>query len=128
MELISFWKFSNFNVEFKNAQQHSGHFFCFWDTCIWIGCVKLFLLGTKYLSSAVNVWINSLKILDISKRDVLQLNYHHSDQKISLRRCRWDWNSVSAHLACSRSRGPLKRGFLDIYLTTSLRVRKFGNT
>ena len=42
---------------------------CFWDNCIWIDCVKLFLLKREYLLSALNVLKNSLKILNICKRD-----------------------------------------------------------
>ena len=41
---------------------------------------KLSLLRREYLLSAVNVLINSLKILQRTKRDFFQLNYLHSDQ------------------------------------------------
>ena len=54
--------------------------FFFWDNCIQIGYVKLSLLSREYLSSAINVLKNSLKILHITKRDLFQLNYLHSDQ------------------------------------------------
>ena len=37
-------------------------------------------------------------------------------------------NSVSAHLPFYLSKSPLKWDFLDIYLTTLFRVRKFKNT
>ena len=56
--------------------------FCFWETCIWIGCVKLSLLRTEYLSSALNMLTNRLKVLNMSKKDFFQLNYLLSDQKI----------------------------------------------
>ena len=36
--------------------------------------------------------------------------------------------SVLAHLPCCLSRDPLKRDFLDIFLTTSFDIRNFGNT
>ena len=36
-------------------------------------------------------------------------------------------NSVSARLLCFLSKGPLKQDFMDIYLTTFFRVRKFKN-
>ena len=36
--------------------------------------------------------------------------------------------SVSARLPCCLSRGPLKREFLDIYLSKSFGVGNFGNT
>ena len=41
-----------------------------------------FLLKKEYLSSAVNVLTNSLKILHSTRRDIFQLNYHKSDQQI----------------------------------------------
>ena len=41
--------------------------------------------------------------------------------------CRWDWRSVLARLLRCLWWGLLKRGFLGIYLTTSFRVRNFGN-
>ena len=41
---------------------------------------KLSLLRREYLLTAVNVLINSLKILQRTKRDFFQLNYLHSDQ------------------------------------------------
>ena len=36
-------------------------------------------MTTEYLSSALNVWKNSPKILHITKRDFIYLNYLHSD-------------------------------------------------
>ena len=41
---------------------------------------NLFVLRREYLSSAVNVLTNKLKILHITKRDSFQLNCLHSDQ------------------------------------------------
>ena len=46
----------------------------------WIACFKLSVLRGKYLSSAVNVWRNSPKILHITKRDFFQMNFLDSDQ------------------------------------------------
>ena len=54
----------------------------FWGNSIWIGWVKFSLLRREYLSSAVNVLTNSLKIFHRTNKDFLQLNYFHSDQKI----------------------------------------------
>ena len=42
--------------------------------------------------------------------------------------CHWDFISVSACFPCYLSKGPPKRDFLDIYLTTFSGVRKFKNT
>ena len=41
---------------------------------MWMGCVKLSLLGTEHLSTALVVLTNSLKLLHITKSDFLQLN------------------------------------------------------
>ena len=40
------WKSLKFNLDFKNGAINSEKRFCFWDNCIWIGIVKLFLLRT----------------------------------------------------------------------------------
>ena len=74
--------FSKFNVDLKNQHKNREKEFCFWDNMIWIGCLKLSLLRRKYLSLAVNVLANSLKILHSTDIDFFQLNYVHSDQKI----------------------------------------------
>ena len=54
--------------------------FCFWDNRIWIGGSKLSLLRREYLSSTVNAWTNSLKILHSTKIDFFQLSYAGSDK------------------------------------------------
>ena len=56
------------------------NFFCVLGNCICIGCVILSLLRREYLSSAVNLIPNSLKILHITKRDFFRLNCLHSDE------------------------------------------------
>ena len=77
-----FRKCSKFNVNFRNVEKNWEKFFCFWDNRIEIGCFKFSLLKIQYLSSAFNVWANSLKIFHSIKRDFLQLNYLRCDQKI----------------------------------------------
>ena len=52
----------------------------FLDNCILIACTKLSLLLQEYLSSAVNVLINNPRVLDVSKRDVFQLNVFQNDE------------------------------------------------
>ena len=47
---------------------------------MWMGCIKLSLLGREHLSTALIVLTNSLKPLDITKRDFLQLNCFPVDQ------------------------------------------------
>ena len=41
---------------------------------------------------------------------------------------RSDFNSILACLTCYLSKGPLKRDFLDIYLTTFFGARRFKTT
>ena len=54
----------------------------------------------------------------MSIRDFFQLNSLSSDQSIWQRWCDADFNSVWARLPYCLSKHPLKRDFLDIYLTT----------
>ena len=96
--------------------------------CISIGCGKFSLLGRKYVSLAVNVLTKSPKISNVIKRDIFQLNFGQSDETIFWKCCRADFSSVWDPLTCWLSKGVLKRGVLDIYLTTSLEVSNFGNT
>ena len=48
--------------------------FRFSDKSVWICCRKFCVLRQEYLSSAVNVLANSLKIYDQSKAVFFQLN------------------------------------------------------
>ena len=75
-----FSKTSKINVDIGNGEENSEKVFCFQDNSIWIGLINLSLLRREYLSSAVNVLRNSLKILHSTKIDFFQLNYVHSDQ------------------------------------------------
>ena len=52
----------------------------FCDNCVQIGCVKLSLLGTEYLSSAVNVLTTTYKALRLTKTEIFRLNYLPNDQ------------------------------------------------
>ena len=54
----------------KNAEK----VFRFWNKSVWIYCRKFGVLRQEYLSSAVNVLANSLKIYDKSKGVFFQLN------------------------------------------------------
>ena len=54
--------------------------FFFWGNSIWIGWVKLSVLRREYLSSAVNVLTNRLKILHSTNIGFFQLNYVKIDQ------------------------------------------------
>ena len=58
--------------------------FCFWDNCIWIGIVKLFLLRTGYFSSAVNVLTSLPKTWNIEKKKLFPTNLT----------CQWSMNMI----------------------------------
>ena len=92
--------------------------FFFWDNCIWIGFLKLSLLKTGYFSLEANVLPNSTKIWHVNKRDFLQFNWLGRDQWIWQKCCHAEFKSAWARLPCCLLKGPLKRFFLDIYLTT----------
>ena len=74
-----FWKCSNFNMDFENARKNWENDFRFQDNCVRSGCVKLSLLRTEYLSSAVNVLTNNYKVLRLTKTDFFRLNYLPND-------------------------------------------------
>ena len=109
---------SKFILDSKISAKSSEKSFCFWDNCIWIGIVKLFLLRTAYFSSAANVLTSTPKIFHVNKRDSSWLNWFGSDHWIWQRCCDADLNSSWTRLPCCLSKGPLKQDFLDIYLTT----------
>ena len=69
MRVVFFWKCPKFNTNSKNAQKDSEKIFGFWDKCIWIVCIHLFLLIREYLSSAVNVLRKGLKNFYVSNRN-----------------------------------------------------------
>ena len=77
MSVIFFLICSKFDLDFKNADKNREKVSCFWDNCIWIGCCKYCVLTTEYLSWAVNVLTNGLKVLDFSKSDFFKLSWLH---------------------------------------------------
>ena len=113
-----FSKCSKCNLNFKNAEKNIENFFCFLENCIWIGTVQFSLLRTGYFSSSANVLTSSTKILHVNKRDFFQIHRLGSDNWIRSRCCDADFNSAWVCLPCCLSKDPLKRDFLDIYLTT----------
>ena len=70
MTVIFFWKCSKFNTDPKNAKTNSEKIFGFWDKCIWIVSIHLFLLIREYLSSSVNVLRKGLNNFHVSKSEV----------------------------------------------------------
>ena len=65
---------------------------------------------------------SSPKILHVKNRDFFQFNWLGSNQSLWSRCCHTDLNGGSARLRCCFSKGPLKRDFLDIYMTIFLEV------
>ena len=47
---------------------------------MWMGCIKLSLLGREHLPTALLVLTNSLNLSYITKRDFLHLNFVPVDQ------------------------------------------------
>ena len=47
---------------------------------MWMGCIKLSLLGREHLPTALILLRNSLKVSHINKRDFVQLNCLPVDQ------------------------------------------------
>ena len=72
-------KYSKSFSHFKNAGKNWAKTFCFWDNCIWIRIVKLFLLRTGYFSSVANVLASSPKIWHVNSRDFFQLKWLGGD-------------------------------------------------
>ena len=59
----------NIKINFKNDKKSSEKTFCFWRNWIKIVCVKLSLLRREYLSMALNILKDTLKIFHIAKRN-----------------------------------------------------------
>ena len=102
--------------------------FCFWETCIWICCVKSSQLRREYLPWELSLLGDSFQILYVTNRDFLQVNCLHSDQWITQRCYRSNFNNVWASLPCCFLKDPLKLNFSQIDLTMFFVVRNFGNT
>ena len=134
MRVIFFFsKCSKFNLDFKNAAKNSEKVFCFIDNYIWIGISKLSLLRTGYFLSAANMLTSSRKNCHVNKRDFSVHNLLASAQWIWSRWCDADFNSVWASLSFCLLQHPLKRDFLNIYLTTfsqslTLKIQKLWET
>ena len=79
---------------------------------------KASLIRTAYFSSPPNVLTRSPKIWHVNKRYFFEQNFLASDQWIWPRCCDEDFDSAWAPLPYCMSKHPLKRDFLDIYLTT----------
>ena len=122
-----FIKCSKFKLDFKNAEKDSEKNFCFRDTCIWIGCVKLPLLKREYFWLPLSVLGKCLEILHITNRDLAsQLPSKWSINMVKV--LSFKFQQISARFPCCFPKDPLKRDFLDIDVTMFFGVRNFGNT
>ena len=122
-----FWKCSKLNRKLENWKRNWDNIFCFWENSIRKCWNKFPLLRREYFLSALNGLTKCPKILHITQRDFFNLNCLQRDRWIWQRCCRSAFNSFSLRLPCHLSKGPLKRDFLDIYLTTSFGVHNFKN-
>ena len=89
MRVIFFFKVFKIWSSFEECRKKWEEDFCYFDNCIWIGCVKLSLLRREYLSSVVNVWKHSPKIFHITKRHFFELNFfQRTNYMIKVLSCR----------------------------------------
>ena len=79
---VGFAKCLKFDVDFRNGGRNAENIFHFLGNSIGIGNHELSLLERKNLSSAVNVLKNSLKVSNITNRNIFQLNSPQSNEKI----------------------------------------------
>ena len=89
--------------------------FCFWDKCVWIFCIPLFLLLREYLSLAVNVWRKGLKNFHVSKSDFynsITFTVITQDDKGALIKIESVFQTVY-HVAC---RGILSNGSFKTFI------------
>ena len=128
IRVIFFLKYWKFNVGFTNAVINWENVFHFWDSCMWIGCLKLSVLTREYLSSVINMLTNILKNFHITKR-VLFPTQLPSQWSINMVKVVWvRFQHCLLHLTCYFPKGPRKEDFLEISLTTFFGVRNLGNT
>ena len=113
-----FFKIFKIQSRFQKCSQKLKKIFYFWDNCFWICIVMLSPLTKRYFSSVANVLISSPKISHVNNRDFFEHNFVPSDKWIWSRICEADLSSASACVPYFFSKHPLKRDFLDIYLTT----------
>ena len=111
----------NVNLDFKAIAKILEIFFFFRHNCIWIRIVKLSLLRTGYFLLVANVLTRYPQIWHVNKWDFFEQNFVASDQWVWYSCCDADFNTVWARLPYCFSKLPLKRDFLEIYLTTILK-------
>ena len=77
-------------------KKKSEIFLWFGANWIWVGCVKhSLLLRENICHMGVNMLRNSLKILDFTKKKLLELISFQSNQNVWKKHCRADLSSLS---------------------------------
>ena len=121
MRVIFLLKIFKCESRFQSYCKNLRKGFCCRHNFIWIRIVKLFLLRTGYFLSVANVLTRYPQIWNGNKGDFFEQNSLASDQWVWYSCCDADFNTVWARLPYCFSKLPLKRDFLDIYLTTILK-------
>ena len=108
---------SKFPPHFKTSGKDWEKVFCFFDNCVSIGSVKLCLLRREHLSSVVNVLTNSFKILNITKRELIQLPLQWSMNmvKVSSFRFQQCWGVFTMLLVEAYCEAALFRHFSNVF-------------
>ena len=121
MRVIFLLKIFKCEPRFQSYCKNLRKFFFFRHNCIWIRIVKLSLLRTGYFLLVANVLTRYPQIWHVNKWDFFEQNFVASDQWVWYSCCDADFNTVWARLPYCFSKLPLKRDFLEIYLTTILK-------
>ena len=113
---------------FHKWKEKLEKYFRFLDNRIWIGSHKFSQYWTGYLTSAVNVLRNILKIWLNSTGDIFQINFSQNDENTWQKRSHRDFGSIFDNLTCWVSKCFLKQRFLESFLTKIFTVCNFRNT
>ena len=100
--------------------------FHFWNKGVWSCGQKICVLRREYLSSGVNVLTNSLKISDMTKAVIFQLNLSRILWKIGKWWYRAYFSSVSNPLTRWLPNGVMKLDLLDALVKISFGSNNFG--
>ena len=82
VRVMSYSKYSKFNLDFRNAAKKRQKVICFWDNSIWISIIKFSLLRTGCFSLVANMLTSSPKIWHVNKKRFFEHNFYFSNQWI----------------------------------------------
>ena len=80
MGLIFYFKMFQSLYRFGKHKKFLQNVFGIFDNCVTVTCGKFSLSWQEYLPSPVNMLTNSLKISNLTKREVFQLNLSQIDE------------------------------------------------